>query len=1052
MQYVELHARSAFSFLEGASLPETLALTSASYGLPGMALLDRNGVYGAPRFHLAAKKVGIRAYIGAEVSLGTPHAHAPLLPLLAESQEGYQNLCRLISLTKLRAEKHDFTSATIEQVQQHAQGLICLTGDDCGPLALALREGGIQAGRRVLQQLVFSFGPQNVYVELQRHFDPEQEARNQMAMALARELRLPLLATNGVCYAARGEREVMDVFTCIKHKRTLESAGKLLQRNSERHIRNAKEMTALFADLPEAISNTNELASRLEFQLEDLGYEFPKYPVGEKDNEDTFLRKRTFEGACERYRPLHEQAVKQIEHELALIAKLKLSGYFLIVWDIARYCQEHGIMVQGRGSAANSAVCYALGITCIDPVGMELLFERFLSEERAEMPDIDLDLPSGDKREQVIQYVYQRYGKHGAAMTANVNTFRSRSAARDVGKVFGFDQETLGKLTTLVGAWEWKSEEDKFENQFESAGLDKSNERIACYLHMCQRIQDLPRHLSQHSGGMVVCQGQLSSVVPLEPATMPGRVVVQWDKDDCADLGLIKIDLLGLGMMAVLEDCTKLIPQHYGEEFDLAHLPNDEEAADVYEAIRRADTIGMFQIESRAQQASLPRNAPRNSYDLVVQVALIRPGPIVGKMTNPYLKRRQGKEPVEYPHPSVEPILKRTLGVPLFQEQLLRLAIVCGGFTGGESEELRRALGSKRSQQRMREIEAKLRRGMTERNIPPTTQETIIGFITSFALYGFPESHAASFARLAYASAVAKVRYLAAFTAALLNNQPMGFYHPASLIKDAQLHGLRVRPVDVTRSQWQCTLEAGKQGPVLRLGLNQISGLQRVTAEQLLQERGRREFVSITELADRVPKLSKADLRRLAAAGALNPLDGERKLHRREALWQAERAGKSVGPLLRGIAEAEPEAASPLQPMDANERLIADFSSTGVTVGPHPMFYRRAEMNRMRVTPANRLYTLKDGEHVRVAGSVITRQRPGTAQGFIFLTLEDETGHANVIVTPAVYKENRMTVLGERFLIIDGILQNTDGVIHIKARRFRRMEGANVPIRSHDFH
>jgi error-prone DNA polymerase len=1050
MQYVELHARSAFSFLEGASLPETLALTSAGYGLPGMALLDRNGVYGAPRFHLAAKKVGLRAYIGAEVSLGAPHEHAPLLPLLAESREGYQNLCRLISLTKLRADKHDFTGATIEEVQPHAQGLICLTGDDCGPLAQALREGGVEAGRRLLQQLVFSFGPQNVYVELQRHFDPEQEARNEAAVALARELRLSLLATNGVCYAARGDREVMDVFTCIKHKRTLESAGKLLQRNSERHIRNAQEMAALFADLSEAIANTNDLAARLEFQLEDLGYEFPKYPVGENDTEDTFLRKRTFEGACERYRPLHEKAVKQIEHELALIAKLKLSGYFLIVWDIARYCREQGIMVQGRGSAANSAVCYALGITCIDPVGMELLFERFLSEERAEMPDIDLDLPSGDKREQVIQYVYQRYGKHGAAMTANVNTFRSRSAARDVGKVFGFDQETLGKLTSLVGAWEWKSEEDKFENQFESAGLDKSHERIACYLHMCQRIQDLPRHLSQHSGGMVVCQGHLSSVVPLEPATMPGRVVVQWDKDDCADLGLIKIDLLGLGMMAVLEDCTKLIPQHYGEEFDLTHLPNDEEAADVYDAIRRADTIGMFQVESRAQQASLPRNAPRNSYDLVVQVALIRPGPIVGKMTNPYLKRRQGKEPVEYPHPSVEPILKRTLGVPLFQEQLLRLAIVCGGFTGGESEELRRALGSKRSQQRMREIEAKLRRGMSERNIPPTTQETIIGFITSFALYGFPESHAASFARLAYASAVAKVRYLAAFTAALLNNQPMGFYHPASLIKDAQLHGLRVRPVDVTRSQWQCTLEAGKQGPVLRLGLNQISGLQRATAERVLQERERREFASITDLADRVPELSKADLRKLAAAGALNPLDSERKLHRREALWQAERAGKSVGPLLRGIAE--PEESSPLKAMDANERLVADFNSTGVTVGPHPMFYRRKEMNRMHVTPANRLYTFKDGEHVRVAGSVITRQRPGTAQGFIFLTLEDETGHANVIVTPAVYKENRMTVLSERFLIIDGILQNTDGVIHIKARRFRRMEGANVPIRSHDFH
>jgi error-prone DNA polymerase len=681
---------------------------------------------------------------------------------------------------------------------------------------------------------------------------------------------------------------------------------------------------------------------------------------------------------------------------------------------------------------------------------MDLLFERFLSEERAEWPDIDLDLPSGDKREQVIQYVYQRYGQHGAAMTANVNTFRGRSAARDVGKVFGFQAESLARLSALVGSWEWKGEEDTLENQFTGAGFDIRNERIGCFLNVCQRILDLPRHLSQHSGGMVICQGQLSSVVPLEPATMPGRVVVQWDKDDCAELGLVKVDLLGLGMMAVLEDCTRLIPEHYGEEFELAHLPADDEAPDVYKSICKADTIGMFQIESRAQQASLPRNAPRNSYDLVVQVALIRPGPIVGKMTNPYLKRRQGKEQVDYPHPSLEPILKRTLGVPLFQEQLLRLAIVCGGFTAGESEELRRALGSKRSQQRMREIEAKLRRGMTEKNIPEVTQETIIGFITSFALYGFPESHAASFARLAYASAVAKVRYLAAFTAALLNNQPMGFYSPATLVKDAQLHGLRVKPVDVTCSQWESALEHDRNGIALRLGLNQVSGLQRVAAELLLRERERMPFHSIIDLAQRVPLLSRAVLRLLAGIGALNGLDPQRKLHRREALWQAEKAAQPAGPLLETIAEAE--APSPLAVMNPEERLVADFHGTGLTVGPHAMFYQRAAMKRIGVTPARGLTALRDQQKVRVAGCVITRQRPGTAHGFIFLSVEDETGISNVIVTPDIYRHHRIVVTSERFVLIDGILQVQDGVIHVKARSIQPLSVSAAPTRSRDFH
>jgi error-prone DNA polymerase len=506
----------------------------------------------------------------------------------------------------------------------------------------------------------------------------------------------------------------------------------------------------------------------------------------------------------------YSRAVQQIDRELTLIEKLGLAGYFLIVWDIINFCRDQKILVQGRGSAANSAVCYSLGITAVDPVGMELLFERFLSEERGEWPDIDLDLPSGDQRERAIQYVYQRYGQFGAAMTANVITYRGRSAAREVGKVMGFDEETIVRLSSLVRAFEWQDPNDTTERQFRDAGLDLRNRHIKKFFELYVAAQDLPRHLGQHSGGMVICQGQLSSVVPLEPATMPGRVVVQWDKEDCADMGIIKVDLLGLGMMAAIEECLTLIKDHYRKEVDLAHLPQDDQ--EVYDSLCKADTIGLFQVESRAQMSCLPRLRPRKFYDIVVQVAIIRPGPIVGNMVHPYLNRRLGREEPTCLHPSLEPVLKRTLGVPLFQEQLLRIAMICSNFTGGEAEELRRAMGFKRSEVRMQEIEVKLRRGMDQNGITGETQEKIVQAITSFALYGFPESHAASFALLAYASAYLKCHYLAAFTAALLNNQPMGFYQPATLIKDAQRHGLKVEPIDVTRSDWQCTLEDGGWG------------------------------------------------------------------------------------------------------------------------------------------------------------------------------------------------------------------------------------------------
>ncbi len=1068
--YVELHASSAFSFLEGGSLPETLAKRACDLEMPTMALLDRNGFYGSARFLKAASENGIRAHVGAEVAVSSfgqrlnppvwlPHQHLsdpPRLPLLCETRLGYQNLCQLITRFKMRETTKQEGSAKFADLEEYSAGLGCLTGGDEGPLAAALMRGGEAAGLEVVEQLVRIFGQQNVYVELQRHRERDEEARNQAALRIARSLHLPVIATNGVRYATRYDREILDLFTAIRNHTELDHAGRLLAVNSQRHLRPAVTMTRLFHDLPEAVANTLELSSRLEFQLCDLGYEFPRYPVPDGETMDSFLRKRVDEGVMRRYGPkrdadLLDRAKKQVAHELKLIAKLGFAGYFLIVWDIVQFCKQNSILIQGRGSAANSAVCYALEITAIDPVGMELLFERFLSENRGEWPDIDLDLPSEEKREQTIQYVYQRYGELGAAMTANVITYRGKSAAREVGKALGFDPESLQRLSALVANFEWKGPTDTMAHSFQNAGFDLKHPRIAKYLELCMRIQDLPRHLGQHSGGMVICQGQLNQVVPLERASMPGRTVVQWDKEDCADLGIIKVDLLGLGMMAVLKDCLELIPKHYSEPVDLAQLPEDDE---VYRTLQRADTVGMFQVESRAQMASLPRNRPEKFYDVVVQVAIIRPGPIVGKMMHPYMRRRQKKEAISYPHPSLEPALKRTLGVPLFQEQLLRMAMVVANFSGAEAEELRRAVGMRRSWERMKNLEGRLRTGMTANGLNPKTQDTIIENISSFALYGFPESHAASFALIAYASAYFKVKYLAAFTCAILNNQPMGFYMPAVLVKDAQRHGLRVRPIDIQMSDWQCTIEHDCDGDLsLRLGLGYAKGLRQQSGEAIvLARRTSGLFSSIDDLAARVPSLNRKELTLLASIGALNSLDGV--AHRRDALWQAERAGKLEGPLLSQRSEvlSEESPIAPLRQMTTEERLIADYAGTGLTVGKHPMAYRREELQRKRILSAEELKDHPHGRFVRAAGCIIARQRPGTAHGFIFISMEDETGIANVIVTPDLYERDRIVVTRSKFILAEGTLQNQDGVIHIKATRLQTLSDLALKVESHDFH
>ncbi len=1056
LAYVELRAASAFSFLDGASLPEDLVEEAARREIPAVALVDANGVYGAPRFYKAAKAAGVRAIVGADMALtlgavgaalgppgrGKPRPYGTTellgsLTLLVENRTGYKNLCRLITSGALGKAKGE-ASVTWDQVAAHTEGLHVLTGGDEGPVARALAQGGIDAAREMLEKLAAIF-PGCVHVELQRHRLREEEHRNQALVDLARRLRLPILASNGVRYARAKDKQLHDVLTAVRNHMPLDRAGRLLSAQRERHFKGASEMTELFADLPEALAAPSELAARLDFTLADLGYRFPEYPLPKGETPSSHLRRLAWNGARARFRPLTAKAQAQIEKELAMIEKLDLAGYFLIVHDIVRFCLDERILVQGRGSAANSAVCYALSITAVDPVKMELLFERFLSEERGEWPDIDLDLPSGNQRERVIQHVYEKYGPYGAGMTANVITYRDRSSAREVGKALGYSLEQVDALSKQLGGWnfgEIRDPPEELKGEIAAAGLDPDERRARHFLRLFLQIQNLPRHLGQHSGGIVVAAGRLDEVVPLEPASMPGRVVVQWDKDDCADLGIVKVDLLGLGMLAAIEQMIPMISTHEKIEVDLAHLPQDDPA--VYRMLNAADTVGLFQVESRAQMASLPRNAPKCFYDIVVQVAIIRPGPIVGGMVRPFFERRQGRAPVEYADPCLEPILKRTLGVPLFQEQILKMAMVAAGFTGGEAEELRRAMGFKRSVERMDSIEARLRKGMAARGIGRAAQDQIVKCITSFALYGFPESHAASFALIAYASAYLKAHHPAAFLAALLNAWPMGFYHPATLVKDAQHHGTRVLPVDAARSGWMCRWEEGG----VRLGMRFVKGLRKDAGEAIEQAQVERPFATIDDLARRAD-LKPGDLELLAHAGALAAFGRTR----RAALWQVAKVVRKAGPLFEAVPTDDP---SPLSEMSPIEETRADYVATEMTAGPHMLAHLREGLRRRGVASASELLQCEDGERVTAAGAVIVRQRPGTAKGFVFLTLEDETGMLQAIVRPDLFKAQRAVVVGSGALVVEGRLQRQDGSMSVRAERFWTVpEFERMP--SHDF-
>jgi error-prone DNA polymerase len=1025
--YAELHAWSNFSFLQGGSHPEELIERAAELGLSAIALTDRDGLYGAVRFAARARKCRVNAIIGSELTF-EDGAH---LVLLVENERGYANLCRLISAAQMRGSKSD-ARLRVEDLETYNEGLIALSGGLYGRVERALAGQSVRAAVEEAQRLASIFGGR-FYLELQQHLISEETQRNLQLVRIAGRCRLPYVATNAVVYATGDDALVADVLACVRDGTTIAQAraANKLRPNAEFHLKPPAAMRRLFAEHPQAIADTVEIARRCTFRLERLVGQFPLFPVPEGSSPQRYLRELVHEGAARRYAmPLETCVERQLEYELGLIAKMDLAGYFLIVWDIVREAAELGVLCQGRGSAANSAVCYALGITAVDPIAMNLLFERFMSEERREIPDIDIDFAHQD-RERVIQYVYERYGRTNAAMVAEVITYRTRSAIRDVGKALGL---TLEQVDTIA------REFDVREQLPQEAGPE-------LLFTLCRRIANFPRHLGIHSGGMLITRDPLVGVAPVEWATMRERTVVQWDKDDLQELGLIKIDLLGLGMLSLLREAFTLYRRCLGRndawlepgpsvprDLALHTIPADDEKT--YAMMQRADTIGVFQIESRAQQSMLPRLKPTCFYDIVMQVAIIRPGPIQGQMIHPFLRRRSGLEPVTYPHPKLKAVLERTLGVPLFQEQGMRLAIEAAGFSGGEADELRRAMGHKRSRERMDAMRTRLVDGMIRNGIDRTAAEQLFHMLEGFADYGFPESHAASFALLAYASAYLKCHVPAVFAAAILNVQPMGFYSTEVLVNDARRHGVAIRPIEINASEYWSHVQSDG---ALRLGFHLVRGLGEAQRQRLENAVAQGPFAGMLDFAQRT-RLEREALENLAIAGAFFPWHASR----REAMWA-----------LRGLDEREArgelgalmdvdEPSVRFKPL-AHRRLAAfDLWSTGVTPAGQVMEHFRELLAAQWVVAAAQLPALAANARCRVGGLVITRQRPGTAKGFVFLTLEDETGVVNVIVRPKVYDAFRRPIRTSSTLIVEGRLQKESGCIDVLAEKVWSFDDGGV--------
>ncbi len=1067
--YFPLFCKSNASFLEGASHPEELVEEAHALGLPGFALTDRNGLYGAVKAHVAARERGVRLVLGAETSVAATgdeqgrQSEPGSILLLARNRDGYRNLCRLLtrgllrgpgvtpekdsleapprSKTGGRPSRKGTAGVSWTEIASHAEGLHALWGGGLGALK---QEAPPDQPANLLRE---AFG-ENLHVLVTRHRADSDVPEEALLRKRAERYRIPIAAATEVLYHRPGRRELQDVLTAIRHGVPLREAGRRLLPNAEHYLLSPALFADLFADDPVAVDRTLEIAERCQFSLDELRYRYPAEDL-EGMQSSTRLRELAFEGAAERYPGGIPQAVRQqLDKELALIHELDYGGYFLTMVEIVRFCREREILCQGRGSAANSAVCYCLGITAVDPVRMGLLFERFLSRERAEPPDIDLDIMHS-RREEVIQFLYRRYGEGRAAMVANTVCYRTRSAIRDVGKALGFSERSVDRLARAFSHYEPLS-----RDRLAAAGWSSEGPAARHFLRLANEIQGFPRHLSIHPGGFLLGEEPVSHIVPVENAAMEGRTVIQWNKDDIEELGLFKVDLLGLGALTQLDLAFRLLKDSRGLDLSMDAIPADD--PETFAMIRKAATVGVFQIESRAQMAMLPRLQPRNYYDLVIEVSIVRPGPIAGGMVHPYLRRRRGEETVEYPHPSLRPVLAKTLGVPLFQEQVMRLAVVAADYTAGEADQLRRDMAAWRRTGRMERHRSRLLSRMCAKGIAPEFAKRVFEQIQGFGEYGFPESHAASFALISYAGAFLLRHYPAEFACALLNAQPMGFYSPATIIEDAKRRGVRFLPVDVTTSLWDCSLVAGSvpsnklARPDVRLGLRYVKGLGSVDGEKIVAARRESPFACVATLARRAA-LGKKTMVALAEADALRNLGPK---SRRDAVWQTlALAPKSLTPEDPPLLQ---ETVPRFAPLDRFESIAWDHRTTGSSTRGHPLLPLRSQLAAAGLPTAREVTEFRNGSRARYAGIVICRQRPGTASGVVFMTLEDETGFVNLILWPDIFETHRHLAQTLSFLGAAGRVQAEQGSTHIVVERLFRPKISKTPVPpevpSRDFH
>ena len=1052
MPYVPLWCKSSFSFLEGASHPDELVERAHAFGIPAFALTDRDGVHGVVRAHVKARELGVSLIVGAEVTVGTTtdtdvavgSEIADDMPvpsstcvLLAMNRTGYANLCRLITTGRQRRPKGE-SCVTWTEVCARAEGLIALWGGDRSVLARG------EAPRAVIASMHDAFGDR-LYAMVSRHRRAEEVRREACVRRHAGRAGLPLVAATEVLYHTPARRDLQDVLTCIGHGVTLATAGRLTKPNAEHDLKAPAAMAQLFADEPALIERTREVASRCTFALSEIRYRYPAERLPDGKSSAAWLRELTLRGARERFAGRVPPAVhEQLDRELALIDELDYGGYFLTMWEIVRFCRQEGILCQGRGSAANSVVCYCLGITAVDPTQVELLFERFLSRERREPPDIDLDIMHA-RREEVIQHVYRRYGRDHAAMVANVIRYRARSAVREVGKALGLSETAVDRLAKLL------SHHGPLDAAgLAQAGLDPASPLHDHFIRLCGQIRDFPRHLSIHPGGFLLGHEPVHDLVPIENATMPDRTVIQWDKHDLEDLGLFKVDLLGLGALTQLDLGFNLIERHYHRRLSLDRIPPDDRRT--YDLICRADTVGVFQIESRAQMSMLPRLKPRDYYDLVIEISIVRPGPITGGMVHPYLRRRNKEEPADYPHPCLEPVLSKTLGVPLFQEQVMKLAVVAADYTPGEADQLRRDMAAWHRTGQIDRHRDRLVTRMMAKGIAREFAERVFEQIRGFGEYGFPESHAASFALIAYATAWLRCHYPDVFACSLLNAQPMGFYTPATIVDDAVRHGVEVRPADVTASAWDCTLEpldapGLRPAFAVRMGLRYVKGLSEDRDWRRIEAaRTERLFASMEDFVCRV-RLDERVVRRLAEAGAFARFEGER----RTALWEAQDLGRRPASALP-IASCEPRP--DFEPLGELETIAWDYRFSAHSTHGHPLAPLRDALTSRKLPDARTVAEMPDGRRVRYAGIVICRQRPATASSVTFMTLEDETGFVNVVVWKRVFDHHAVLARTASFLGVTGKLQCESGVVHIIAEALWTPEITARPpsAGSRDFH